>query len=156
MNYPDLAWWNFDRFYQSCMQEPMSSPTVFNFYRPDYQPPGLMTQAGLVGPAFQILDSYTSISFPNQLWEIADQGFMFYGVYAYPPDYGDLLSLVDDPAALLDEVNLRFCGGLMNYQTRNHIIWALSSIAPYDTYGVARVKVAVYLAATCPEGAVQR
>ena len=59
-------------------------------------------------------------------------------------------------AALLDEVSLLFCNGFMNYETRNHIAWALSSIAPWDVTGLARVKVAVYLAVTCPEGAVQR
>jgi uncharacterized protein (DUF1800 family) len=159
MNYPDLVWWNFGQFYVSGLQDPTAAPTVFNFYRPDYQPPGLLTDAGLMGPAFQITDSYTAIAFPNKLWEIADQGFVFANMnssYSFPAEYSELLELVDDPPALLDEVNLLFCGGFMNYQTRDQIISALSMIAPFDAGGMARVKVAVYLAATCPEGAVQR
>ena len=159
INYSDLVWWNNGRFYNLALQEPANSPTVFNFYRPDYQAPGLMTDSGLVGPAFQITDSFTSIAFPNQLWEITEQGFVYADdtrSYGYPPDYSDLLPLANDSAALLDEVNLLFCGGLMNYQTRNNIIWALSSIAAWDSSGLERVRVAVYLAATCPEGAVQR
>jgi hypothetical protein len=158
MNYPDLAWWNFGWFSDSSGQEPTASPTVFNFYRPDYQAPGLMTQTGLVGPAFQITDSYTAIAFPNKLWEIADQGFVFPSVnaYAFPPDYSALVPLVNDSEALVDEVNVLFCGGLMTHQTRFHIIWALSSIAPEDGYGLTRIKVAVYLALASPEGAVQR
>jgi uncharacterized protein (DUF1800 family) len=162
MSYSDLAWWNRGRFYSQALQQPAASPTVFNFYRPDYQPPGPMTDAGLVGPAFQITDSYTSIAFPNKLWEMAEQGFVYFDPvvadlhYSFPPDYSDLLPLANDSAALLDEVNLLFCGGMMSYQTRNNIIWALSSIASWDSSGLERVKIAVYLAATCPEGAVQR
>jgi hypothetical protein len=162
MRYSDLAWWNRGRFYSQALQQPSAPPTVFSFYRPDYQPPGPMTDAGLVGPAFQITDSYTSIAFPNKLWEMAERGFVYADPviddlhYSFPPDYSDLLPLANDSAALLDEVNLLFCGGMMSYQTRNNIIWALSSIASWDSSGLERVKVAVYLAATCPEGAVQR
>ncbi len=39
-------------------QDPMQSPTVFNFYRPGFAPPGSeIAKAGLVAPEFQILDT---------------------------------------------------------------------------------------------------
>lgn len=35
-------------------QAPLNSPTVFNFFKPSYLPPGEMAAAGLLGPEFQI------------------------------------------------------------------------------------------------------
>ena len=35
-------------------QTPMRSPTVFNFFEPDYSSPGILAQAGLVTPEFQL------------------------------------------------------------------------------------------------------
>ncbi len=156
MNYPDLVWWTDGLFYKETLQEPTFSPTVFNFYRPDYQPPGLLTAAGLVGPAFQILDAHTAISVPNKFWELTEQGFVWIQShpYSFPPDYSDLLKLAGDPAALADEVNLLFCAGSMTFHTRDQILNALNQIVAYDL--LERVRVAVYLAATCPEGAIQR
>lgn len=40
-------------------QAPLRSPSVFNFYRPDYSPPGALANAGLVAPELQILDEST-------------------------------------------------------------------------------------------------
>jgi uncharacterized protein (DUF1800 family) len=156
MNYPDLVWWSVGSYYRETLQEPTLSPTVFNFYRPDYQPPGLLTAAGLVGPAFQILDAHTAISVPNKFWEIAEQGFCWNQSYPYsfPPDYSDLVRLASDPAALVDELNLMFCAGSMTVHTRDQILNALHQIFTYNL--LQKVRVSVYLAATCPEGAVQR
>ena len=72
---------------------------MFNFFRPGYQPPGLLTQNGLVGPAFQITDSYSSIAFPNKLWEITQQGLSHYSDYGFAPDYADLVPLPPIPAS---------------------------------------------------------
>ena len=38
----------------SLLQTPLSSPTVFNFYFPDYKFPGLLASAGLTTPEFQL------------------------------------------------------------------------------------------------------
>ncbi|MCW5559286.1 MAG: DUF1800 family protein, partial [Verrucomicrobiae bacterium] len=152
--HPNLLWWNFDNFANAALQEPMFSPSVFNFFRPNYQPPGLMAAAGLVGPAFQITDSYSSISFPNQLWTIVEQGFVRNGDYVFAPDYSELLAIADNAEALLDEVNLLLCGGGMSASTRQVLRESLEQVAPYDR--LMRVHLAVYLAVSCPEGAVQR
>jgi uncharacterized protein (DUF1800 family) len=153
-NYTNLVWLPAGVFYQSAWQEPTFSPSVFNFYRPSYQPPGLLTQTGLVGPAFQITDSYSVISFPNLLWEFTEQGLVLTGRYSFPPDYTDLLPLASNAPALVDEVNLLFCGGSMSYQTRDNILNTLLRFPAYDA--LLRCRLAIYLAAACPEGAVQR
>jgi len=154
--HPDLQWWNVSEFYRAAMQDPLRAPSVFNFFRPNYQPPGLMAAQGLVGPAFQILDSYSSISFPNKLWEITERGFIQASAptYTFSPDYTELLAIAEDTPRLLDEVNLLFCGGQMNAATRKTLRDALEQVAPYDR--LMRVQLAVYLASTCPDGAIQR
>src|SRR5262249_14707700 len=66
---PNLVWWDWGDFYEAARQAPTYSPSVFNFYRPDYRAPGLLTQNNLAGPVFQITDSYSAIAFPNKMWE---------------------------------------------------------------------------------------
>ena len=153
-NYTNLLWWTWGGFNSMAFQEPTYSPSVFNFFRPGYQPPGLLTQKGLVGPAFQITDSYSSISFPNKLWEITQDGFREWGAYQYSPDYAELVSIANDNPSLVDQANLLFCGGSMSAATRDQILNAINQVPAYDR--LLRVRLAVYLAATCPEGAVQR
>ena len=152
--YPNLLWWTWGEFNSAAFQEPTYSPSVFNFFRPSYQPPGLLTQQGLVGPAFQITDSYSSISFPNKLWEITQNGLKQYNDYSFPPDYADLLPVADSAGALTDQVGLLFCGGSLSAGTRDAILNAVQSVPSYDR--LLRIRLAIYLAATCPEGAVQR
>lgn len=48
------------------LQRPLSAPSVFNFYSPDYLPPGEMTDAGLVSPEMQVINSVTAITGPNR------------------------------------------------------------------------------------------
>jgi len=150
----NLLWWTWGDFYSAALQEPTYSPSVFNFFRPSYQPPGLLTTNGLVGPAFQITDSYSSISFPNKLWEMTEAGLRQWGAYQFPPDYAGLVTVAGDAAALVDQANLLFCGGLMSVGTRDAILNAVQGVPAYDR--LLRTRLAVYLAATCPEGAVQR
>jgi len=152
--YKNLIWWTWGEFNAAASQEPGYSPSVFNFYRPGYQPPGLLTANGLVGPAFQITDSYTSISFPNKLWEFTTEGLHLWDRYHYPPDYTELVAQAGSGAALVDEANLLFCAGTMSAATRDNILAAINQVPTHDL--LLRTQLAVYLAATCPEGAVQR
>lgn len=152
--YPSLHWWDYGYFYDSSLQSPSNSPSVFNFYRPDYRSPGLLTENQLNGPAFQITNSYTSISFVNRLWENTVYGFRIYDRYAFPPDYRELLEVAGNTALLVDRANLLLCGGSMSATTRTTILNSLSQISAADP--LLRVQLTVFLASACPEGAVQR
>src|SRR5262245_21780433 len=152
--YTNLLWWTWGEFNSAAFQEPTFSPSVFNFFRPGYQPPGLLTLNGLVGPAFQITDSYSSISFPNKLWELTQVGLNYYNTYSLPTDYVERVAQAGSPAKLVDQVNLLFCGGSMQSATRDNIVNAIQQVPAYDA--LLRTRLAVYLAAACPEGAVQR
>lgn len=54
-------------------QTPLRSPTVFNFFEPDYKFPGLLASKGLITPEFQI-SSETNV--------IRQANFLFGGIYS--------------------------------------------------------------------------
>ncbi|HRJ09344.1 MAG TPA: DUF1800 family protein [Prosthecobacter sp.] len=151
---PDLLWWDWNDFYNDSRQEPGYSPSVFNFYRPDYRAPGLLTQQGKAGPVFQITDSYSSISFPNRLWQMVMEGFSYWEEYRFPIDLSRERSLAAQPERLVDHLNTLFCAGEMTRGTRALILQAVNAIPAAET--AARARVAAYLALVCPEGAVMR
>ncbi len=151
---PDLLWWDWGDFMNESRQAPTNSPSVFNFYRPEYRAPGLPTQNNLATPVFQITDSYSSISFPNRLWLMLEQGFNLWDTYRFPMDLARESALAAQPGRLMDHFNLLFCAGQMKASTRALILNAINQI-PADQ-PVARARVAAYLALTCPEGAVMR
>ncbi len=60
------SFWNAGlTFQQQTGQFVLSSPTVFNFYSPDYVPNDNFEMNGIVGPEFQILNSSTSPNYVN-------------------------------------------------------------------------------------------
>lgn len=48
------------------LQRPLSAPSVFSFYSPDYIPPGPLRAGGFAAPEFQILNSVTAITGANR------------------------------------------------------------------------------------------
>lgn len=153
-NEPDLLWWDWGDFLGAAKQEPTNSPSVFNFYRPDYKAPGLLTQNNVSGPVFQITDSYSSISFPNKIWDYIEAGFEQWHTYSFPFDLSAETTLATTPEKLLDRLNTLFCAGGMTLGTRAIILSNLNQI-PADQ-PEARARVAVYLVLTSPEGAVMK
>lgn len=153
-NHPKFVWWNWqETFYGSSVQEPMNSPSVFNFYTPSYQSPGEIRDSGLVSPVFQIVNTYSAVSFPNLLLDYLHGGFRAAYEQRYPLDFGSNLLVASNPAALVDQVDLLICAGNMTARTRGIL---LSKLADPDLTEHDRVALAVWLAMTCPEGAVQR
>jgi uncharacterized protein (DUF1800 family) len=63
---PDGRFRGFGSLDGDLLQRPLSAPSVFNFYSPDYRPPGPLTAAALVAPELQIVNSVTSITAPNR------------------------------------------------------------------------------------------
>ncbi len=54
-------------------QSPLGSPTVFNFYEPDYIYSGDTGAARLYGPEFQILSETTLVNFGNVIFDLLGQ-----------------------------------------------------------------------------------
>ena len=151
---PDLLWWDWGSFYEDSRQQPTYSPSVFNFYRPEYRAAGLLTQKNLASPVFQITDSYSAIAFPNRLWSLVENGFELWGEYQFPLDLSREASLASTPERLVDHLNLLFCSGRMTASTRGIILDAIQQIPASQPD--ARARIAAYLAMVSPEGAVMK
>lgn len=151
---PDLLWWDWGDFYEASRQEPTRSPSVFNFYRPDYRAPGLLTQAQLAGPVFQITDSFSAIAFPNHLWQVINEGFHQWNTYQFPLDIAREIALASQPAKLIDHLNLLLAAGNLRPSSRGIILSAVEQLPA--TRPVDRARLAIYLVLTSPESAIMR
>ena len=153
-------------FAQNTGQSPMQAPSVFNFYLPDYQPPGPITQNYLVAPEFQILNSTNSIGLVNDVNnrtvrrayfvdrcledaedEEIDSNEDFESFFGQQMDYSEVLSLTDNPSALIDRLDILLANGLLTSDTKSIIQTAITQLeAPTD-----RIKMAIYLIMISPD-----
>ncbi|MBI1198468.1 MAG: DUF1800 family protein [Phenylobacterium sp.] len=144
-------------------QAPLMSPSVFNFYRPGYSPPGTRLSAdGRVAPEFQIVDEVTVAGYLNTMQ--ATIAFGIGGAHDVKSDYATELDLARDPGALADRLNLLLLSGRMSSQLRRQIIEAVEDVRlppnaaePKATNALrGRVWVGIYLTMASPEYLVQR
>ncbi len=143
-------------------QAAMRSPTVFNFYRPDYVLPGPLASAGLVAPEFEITDDSFAISVPNALRNYVNAAIPTSGgvptpaaPYVVIPDFSFEQTLVATPAALVDHLNLILASGSLTSATRTRITTALTAL-PTATSTIDRVRNAVLLVLTSPAASIQK
>lgn len=135
-------------------QAPLRSPTVFNFFEPDYVLPGPLAAAGLHAPEYQIFTDTTAISIPNQL-----RNFIY--TPAKPNDAAlvlkldPLVALAKTPDELLAYLDLVFCSGAMSEKTRAVVTDTLNKLPP-TTSDLDRARSALELVVTSYEAAVQR
>lgn len=122
-------------------QFPLDPPSVFNFFRPGYVPPGTaMAARGATAPEFQIVNESSVATWANFLQGIVLQGIWVSAPHlvatssATPqdgfdvvPDYSFEKSLVGNPAALVDHLNLVLCAGQLAPDTRALLLEALAA-----------------------------
>jgi uncharacterized protein (DUF1800 family) len=63
-------WFRGDMVDMKLQQHVLSSPTVFNFYLPNYAPHGEIEDANQVAPEFQLHNSATSIGYSNMMYDL--------------------------------------------------------------------------------------
>jgi uncharacterized protein (DUF1800 family) len=142
-------------------QAPLRSPSVFNFFRPDFAQPGEVRDLGLVSPEFQIATDSLLVSAPNDLyWRI----FYFYvgSTYSYAlepdallMDYAPLNALAAQPADLVDRLNLLLMSGQMSPFMRQALLTRLNAM-PNGNGGRDRVQHALFLVLNSPEYSIQK
>jgi uncharacterized protein (DUF1800 family) len=136
---------------------PLRSPSVFNFYSPDYQPPGPIADAGLYAPEFQITTDTFITLVTNELSER-----IFHGYKGYPAaqddsiliDIDGLRPLAADENALVDRLNVLLMAGSMSSDMRSIVVSLVHDTPLGD--GTQRVLEGIYIIASSPEGALQR
>jgi len=144
-------------------QIPLDSPTVFNFFEPNYVQPGAIATAGLVAPEFQITTDTTVVTSINYLRSLIYRNLDTTGV-----DLTRLvlnwtsaeLNLANTPTALVDMLNTRLMSGQMPTDMRTAIITRVSSITISATDPnpglLSRARTAAYLIVASPQFNIER
>jgi uncharacterized protein (DUF1800 family) len=138
-------------------------PTVFSYYQPGYEVPGTK----LLGPAFGILSTTTTLRRANDI-----NTLVFNGVSATTTptaaspdrprgtsiDIANLEALAGNPVDIVNALDALLLHGTMNPQMRASIITAMNAIndANTTTRNQKRARTAVYLVATSSQYDIQR
>ena len=133
-------------------QRPLSSPTVFNFFLPDYQPTGEIADAGLFAPEFQIVTAVTAITSANELRSQVQ------GVMNGDPvealevrlDLHDEIAMAADVRALIDRLDLLLMADTMSAPMKEVLVRILERVSDPE----ARAKLAIQLISISPEYSV--
>jgi uncharacterized protein (DUF1800 family) len=148
-------------------QAPLRSPTVFNFFVPNYQQSGEVLSRGLFSPEFQILTDSLAVDTPN---------FIFHQVFCnytgsedcYGSDDPGVLQIAEpadasqamsNPSALLDKYSLLFMSGQMSPFMKSILLNRMNAIDSGNrgaSTGTYRVQHALYLILNSPEYSVQK
>jgi hypothetical protein len=159
-------------------QTPLRSPTVFNFYRPGFVPPGTQAAAAdLAVPEMQIAHETTVAGYVNYMRDNVAQGVgQFNGtVDGVPLNRRDLqadmsaeVALAEQPSALLERVDARLMYGTMPAALKSEIQGAIEKIAipalngtgsnqaQIDSARRTRVNAALLLTLASPEFQTQK
>ena len=136
-------------------QHVFMAPSVFNFYLPDYAPPGALADMGLVAPELQIVTDSTVVGWANLVASMLfgdTSADTVAGLATVSLDLAEWESLAADPNQLLDRIDLLFTSGTLSNATREAIA---SAIAPLGNDLPTRARVALYLALVSPDFAVE-
>ena len=139
-------------------QSPLRSPSVFNFFRPGYVPPGTeLARRGQTAPEFQLTNENSVAGYINFMHGVIAWGYGAAASRISVPDYTREMALVNDPAALVDRLNLLLAGGQLSAATLTTIRNAITTINPGSDWGrKTRVWSAIVLVMACPEYLVQK
>ncbi len=136
-------------------QNTFNSPTVFNYYSPDYVIPGTAVNA----PEFGILTTGTTIARANFMNTIV---FSRVNVSSFAPT-GTSINLSEMQALsaadatgnrLVDALNTKLMHGAMSAQMKSTILTAVQAVASTNT--LLRTQTAIYLTASSSQYQVQR
>lgn len=142
-------------------QGPLRSPSVFNFFRPRFQPAGPLAEAGLVAPEFQITNE-TTITLTGNMLTIyctlfrdsltGDSGNLMQGVQYL--DFRPWETRAADLPGLVADLDLVLMSGQMPDAMRQALLTYLALIP--QTSPSERLREAVMMIVTSPQYAVQR
>ncbi len=140
-------------------QGPLESPTVFNFYTPDYQQPGVFSTNNLNSPELQILNESTLYSSINSYYNFTANSYV--GISPLPTtprpmiDLTTLTANVGTPALMVATINANMLYGTMSSSMQS----ALSNMIQFGLNGATANEKAwslIYVTMLSPEYAAQR
>ena len=155
------GWFYFKDLHNIILQAPYESPSVFNFYRPDYAPNGVIGDAALNAPEFQIHNDVTALQLSNALITlivhgIAGSGSNNYGNIGQRNNIDSVLdftyedSISGNTSALIDHLDLLLCAGRLSSENRA-TIQAAADTPSLNLTGINKVKYIAGLIVLTPE-----
>jgi uncharacterized protein (DUF1800 family) len=138
-------------------QSPMRAPSVFNFYRPGFVPPGsaIATQK-LVAPELQINTESQVTAYINFMQDMVEKGYGNFGDRDVSSSLASEVALASNPDALIDRVDLLLTGQRLSAATRSAMRRAIDSVpTTASNAALNRARIAVLLALCSPEFLVQ-
>lgn len=170
---------NTDNAVSSLGMTPLRAPTVFNFHRPGYVPPGTQAAAlGLVVPEMQSVQETTAASYVNVMRDTVAYGWGQHNVMVngvnlnrrdLQADFSAELALADRPDLLMDRISAKLMPGGMPAGLRAEIETTIGKMkAPPALYPSGsnqklvddakrnRVNAALLLTLASPEYQVQK
>jgi uncharacterized protein (DUF1800 family) len=139
--------------FASFAEEAMHSPTVFNFFSPDYADQGAIAEAGLQSPEFQITTETTVVTITNYLRN-AIYGSLGPSTDKITLNLANEQTLAANPAQLVDHLNSLLMAGGMSTDMRTTMINAITQIPANNP--AERTKTAIYLVINSPEFTVDK
>lgn len=137
-------------------QSPYRSPSVFNFYLPDFVPFGELAETGSYGPEFQILDDSTGMKTFQIFSILIKRGLinpLAGGAYPRPTlDFSTEIELAGDTDAFVDHLDLLLCHNSLGENSRETIVEAVEAIP--SSFQQDRVQRAILLVSISPEFAI--
>jgi uncharacterized protein (DUF1800 family) len=144
----------------STFQHPYSAKNVFNFYQPDYSPNGKINDAGLVAPEFKLLNSLTTLYYPNLVY-----GWTYYeysinnwedNYYYSSTNASKFFESAHDDEVLINQIDIVFTHGNMSQETRNLIKEAIKEIVPTLDGAKNKINMALYLTLISPDFIIKK
>jgi uncharacterized protein (DUF1800 family) len=135
-------------------QNPYRASNVFNFFSPDYRPPGTLAAAGLVAPELQITSEVSVLGIANFMRANIFTGFQWdTNIAPLLGDYSSLTPMAGNPAQLVDHLNLLLLSGQMPANMRTTLI---NEITKMSSDPLPRVKEAIHSIITSAEYVIQK
>jgi uncharacterized protein (DUF1800 family) len=135
-------------------QSPLLSPSVFNFFSPNFRPAGKIAQAGLVAPEFQITTETTVVGGLNFFASLVNNGGYGYDESKLELNIAALQAKAGDANALISDLNWLFCNGQMSTALQNRLRTMINAIR--TTERESRVKASLILVSLSPDFVIQR
>jgi uncharacterized protein (DUF1800 family) len=133
-------------------ETPLHSPTVFNFFEPDFAAAGDIAIAGLTSPEFQITTETTVSTVANYLYAAIYSG-LGPASDRVTLDLSLEQTLATNPTQLVDHLNSLLMAGSMSSQMRTRLITAVTNIPANNP--TERARTAIYLVVNSPEFVVE-
>ena len=151
----------FTHLYLKLNQEPYMYPSVFNFYRSDFQPNGPVLDNDLNAPEFQPMTDVTTIGLPNAIGWLVFEGIKRstedFGIGSKWYEQGILnltpqINLASNADALIDNLNTLITAGRLTESNRSIIKNYINSL-PSGTLEEKKTQVekAIWLMSLTPE-----